>query len=343
MIEIKNLTKQYGQITAVNDISFTANKNEVLGFLGPNGAGKSTTMNMIVGYLPPTSGQILIDGMSMADNPKAVKKKIGYLPELPPLYLDMKVIEYLNFVAGIKEVPRSERDRQVARALSRLKITDMKKRLIKNLSKGYRQRVGFAQALIGDPEVLILDEPTVGLDPNQTMEVRNLINMLKKEHTIIFSSHILQEVSAVCDRIVIIDKGRIKAVDTKENLTDSAKGDIVYIIRVEGKASEAEKKLRGYDGVKNLIEINYINDSNCEFKVEFEDEEARKKTVSALLADDFSLAEIRKVSSSLEEIFASYTRGKNYSGIASDLAAEDKKAESAEEKPEEIKEEKEDN
>ena len=183
MIEIKNLTKKYGQITAVNDISFTANKNEILGFLGPNGAGKSTTMNMIVGYLPPTSGEILIDGMSMNDNPKEVKKKIGYLPELPPLYLDMKVIEYLRFVAGIKEVPKKEREHQVARALSRLKITDMKNRVIRNLSKGYRQRVGFAQALIGDPQVLILDEPTVGLDPNQTMEVRNLINMLRKDHT----------------------------------------------------------------------------------------------------------------------------------------------------------------
>ena len=220
MIEIKNLTKKYGQITAVNDISFTANKNEILGFLGPNGAGKSTTMNMIVGYLPPTSGEILIDGMSMNDNPKEVKKKIGYLPELPPLYLDMKVIEYLRFVAGIKEVPKKEREHQVARALSRLKITDMKNRVIRNLSKGYRQRVGFAQALIGDPQVLILDEPTVGLDPNQTMEVRNLINMLRKDHTIIFSSHILQEVSAVCDRIVIIDKGEIKAVDTKDRLID---------------------------------------------------------------------------------------------------------------------------
>ncbi len=318
MIEIKNLTKQYGQIKAVNNISFTANKNEVLGFLGPNGAGKSTTMNMIVGYLPPTSGQILIDGMSMSDNPKEVKKKIGYLPELPPLYLDMKVIEYLNFVAGIKEVPKSERDRQVARALSRLKITDMKKRLIKNLSKGYRQRVGFAQALIGDPQVLILDEPTVGLDPNQTMEVRNLINMLKKEHTIIFSAHILQEVTAVCDRIVIIDKGVIKAVDTKEHLTGSSEGDIIYLIRIEGNCSEAEKELRSISGVKNIIDINYFDDKTCEFKLEFESEDTRKKVVSHMMSSNFSIAEIRKITSSLEEIFASYTRGKNYSGIASE-------------------------
>ena len=295
MIEIKNLTKQYGQITAVDNISFTANKNEILGFLGPNGAGKSTTMNMIVGYLPPTSGQILINGMSMNDNPKEVKKKIGYLPELPPLYLDMKVIEYLKFVAGIKHVPKSECERQIARALSRLKITDMKKRVIKNLSKGYRQRVGFAQALIGDPEVLILDEPTVGLDPNQTMEVRNLINMLRTDHTIIFSSHILQEVSAVCDRIVIIDKGKIKAVDTKENLITGSADDIVYIVRVGGNYADVEKELRQIQGIKNIMDIQYVDDKTSEFKLELEDEEVRKKIISDLTEKDFSIIEIKKI------------------------------------------------
>ncbi len=315
MIEIKNLTKQYGQITAVDNISFTANKNEILGFLGPNGAGKSTTMNMIVGYLPPTSGQILINGMSMNDNPKEVKKKIGYLPELPPLYLDMKVIEYLKFVAGIKHVPKSECERQIARALSRLKITDMKKRVIKNLSKGYRQRVGFAQALIGDPEVLILDEPTVGLDPNQTMEVRNLINMLRTDHTIIFSSHILQEVSAVCDRIVIIDKGKIKAVDTKENLITGSADDIVYIVRVEGNYADVEKELRQIQGIKNIMDIQYVDDKTSEFKLELEDEEVRKKIISDLTEKDFSIIEIKRLKMSLEEIFASYTRGRAFAGI----------------------------
>ena len=324
MIEIKNLTKQYGSITAVNNISFTANKNEILGFLGPNGAGKSTTMNMIVGFLPPTSGEILIDGMSMNDNPREVKKKIGYLPELPPLYLDMKVIEYLRFVAGIKEVPKSEREHQVARALSRLKITDMKKRVIKNLSKGYRQRVGFAQALIGDPQVLILDEPTVGLDPNQTMEVRNLINMLRKDHTIIFSSHILQEVSAVCDRIVIIDKGQIKAIDTKDKLT-GASSEIVYVIKVEGVCADAEKALRCIDGIKNIMEINFLDEKTSEFKVELEDEEVRKAIVAKMTEEDFAIAEIRRISSSLEDVFASFTRGKSYSGLASSETDEDSK------------------
>jgi len=316
MIEIKNLSKNYGQIAAVKNISFTANKNEILGFLGPNGAGKSTTMNMIVGYLPPTSGEILIDGMSMNDNPKEVKKKIGYLPELPPLYLDMKVIEYLRFVAGIKEVPRAEREHQVARALSRLKITDMKNRVIKNLSKGYRQRVGFAQALIGDPQVLILDEPTVGLDPNQTMEVRNLINMLRKDHTIIFSSHILQEVSAVCDRIVIIDKGQIKAIDTKDHLTGGSADDIIYVLRVEGVCAEAEKVLRETDGIKNIMEINFLDENTSEFKIELESEEVRKTVVSKMIENDFSIVEIRKISMSLEDVFASVTRGKSYSGLA---------------------------
>ncbi len=318
MIEIKNLTKQYGQITAVDNISFTANKNEILGFLGPNGAGKSTTMNMIVGYLPPTSGQILINGMSMNDNPKEVKKKIGYLPELPPLYLEMKVIEYLNFVAGIKQVPGSERERQVARALSRLKITDMKKRVIKNLSKGYRQRVGFAQALIGDPEVLILDEPTVGLDPNQTMEVRNLINMLRNDHTIIFSSHILQEVSAVCDRIVIIDNGKIKAIDTKENLVAESADDIIYIVRVEGNYADVEKELRQIKGIKNIMDIQYVDDKTSEFKLELEDEEVRKKIISDLTEKDFSIIEIKRLKMSLEEVFASYTRGRAFAGINTD-------------------------
>lgn len=324
MIEIKNLTKKYGQITAVNDISFTANKNEILGFLGPNGAGKSTTMNMIVGYLPPTSGEILIDGMSMNDNPKEVKKKIGYLPELPPLYLDMKVIEYLRFVAGIKEVPKKEREHQVARALSRLKITDMKNRVIRNLSKGYRQRVGFAQALIGDPQVLILDEPTVGLDPNQTMEVRNLINMLRKDHTIIFSSHILQEVSAVCDRIVIIDKGEIKAVDTKDRLIGASADDIVYIIRVEGVCSQAENTLREIKGIKNIMEINFLDENTSEFKVELESEDVRKLILTKMMENNLSIAEIKKVSMSLEDVFASFTRGKSYSGLVASENSEEK-------------------
>lgn len=329
MIEIKNLTKQYGSITAVNDISFTANDNEILGFLGPNGAGKSTTMNMIVGYLPPTSGKILIDGMSMEENPREVKKKIGYLPELPPLYPEMKVKEYLKFVAGIKEVPKSEREHQVARALSRLKITDMKSRVIKNLSKGYRQRVGFAQALIGDPKVIILDEPTVGLDPNQTMEVRSLINMLRKDHTVIFSSHILQEVSAVCDRIVIIDKGRIKTVDSKANLTGQTERT-VYVLRVEADIDKCGELLGTIDGIKEIIEANFIDAGRSEFRLDLESEDVRKTILSKLLENEISIEEIKKETKSLEDVFASYTRGK--STVSSTLFAEQEETDAESEK-----------
>ena len=196
MIEIKNLTKYYGGNAAVKNISFTVMDNEILGFLGPNGAGKSTTMNIITGFLPSTSGTVLIGGTDIAEEPSAAKKKIGYLPEIPPVYPDMKVKEYLKFAAGIKGIKGAAKKEQVEDAMEKLKIKDMENRLIRNLSKGYKQRVGFAQALLGDPEYLILDEPTVGLDPSQVVEVRNLIMSLKKDHTIILSSHILQEIQA---------------------------------------------------------------------------------------------------------------------------------------------------
>lgn len=305
MVEIKNLTKKYGQINAVNDISFTAEENQVLGFLGPNGAGKSTTMNMIVGYLPPTSGTILIDGIDISKNPKEAKSKIGYLPELPPLYMDMKVIEYLRFVAGIKNVPKDKRKLQIERAMSRLKITDMKDRVIKNLSKGYRQRVGFAQAIIGEPKVIILDEPTVGLDPNQVLEVRELINKLKKDHTIIFSSHILQEVSAVCDKIVIINKGEIKAVDTMENLSAGSDGKIKIIIKLGG-SKDALETIRKCSDVASVEK-----GSDSSYTVVLNNEAARKALISTLTENDFEISEIQTVKMSLEEIFVKITQG-NY-------------------------------
>ena len=310
MVEIKNLTKKYGQITAVNNISFRAEENEVLGFLGPNGAGKSTTMNMIVGYLPPTSGTITIDGIDIAKNPKEAKSRIGYLPELPPLYMDMKVIEYLKFVAGIKNVPRDKRDLQIDRAMSRLKITDMKNRVIKNLSKGYRQRVGFAQAIIGEPKVIILDEPTVGLDPNQVLEVRDLINKLKKEHTIIFSSHILQEVSAVCDRVVIINKGEVKAVDTMENLSSNGDGKVKLRIKIEGDRYEAADILRKTAGVLDVSDFRKESYKTFEYTVLIDSENSRKHVISALNDNGFSVLEIQTIKMSLEEIFVKITQGK---------------------------------
>src|SRR5690606_21090873 len=213
LIQVENLTKKYGDHLAVDNISFAVEKGEILGFLGPNGAGKSTVMNIITGYISATDGTVKVDGYDILEEPEKVKSRIGYLPELPPLYGDMTVIEYLNFVSDIKGVGKEERQEDIKQVMDLVGIDNVKGRLINNLSKGYRQRVGLAQAILGNPEVLILDEPTVGLDPKQIIEIRNLIKDLGKEHTVILSSHILPEVSAVCDRVIIIDKGKIVASD----------------------------------------------------------------------------------------------------------------------------------
>ena len=267
MITIENLTKFYGKNRAVNNISFTINDNEILGFLGPNGAGKSTTMNMIAGYLPMTSGSVSIFGTDISKDPSKAKRNIGYLPEIPPVYPDMKVKEYLSFCAGLKKIPRSQRKSEIDRVMELLKIKDMKSRLIKNLSKGYKQRVGFAQALLGNPKFLILDEPTVGLDPNQVAEVRKIIKDLKKEHSVIFSSHILSEVSAVCDRVVIINKGDIKAIDAIENLESSFKESLFLNARVAGRQEQIISVIRSVEGVKSITEIEKVGDGVYELKI----------------------------------------------------------------------------
>lgn len=220
MIEVKELTKYYGEHLAVDHLTFSVGEGEILGFLGPNGAGKSTTMNMITGYLSASSGQIRINGTDLYEDPLEAKRNIGYLPELPPLYMDMTVDEYLKFMFRLKKASGMEkREAHIADICERVKLSDVRGRLIRHLSKGYRQRVGIAQAMIGDPKILILDEPTVGLDPNQIMEIRTLIRHLGKEHTVILSSHILQEIQAVCSRILILCEGRLAVDDTKENLT----------------------------------------------------------------------------------------------------------------------------
>ncbi len=220
MIEVKELTKYYGEHLAVDHLTFSVKEGEILGFLGPNGAGKSTTMNMLTGYLSASSGQIRINGTDLSEDPLTAKRNIGYLPELPPLYMDMTVDEYLKFMFRLKKVSGKEkREAHISDICERVKLSDVRGRLIRHLSKGYRQRVGIAQAMIGDPKILILDEPTVGLDPNQIMEIRTLIRNLGKEHTIILSSHILQEIQAVCNRILILCEGRLATDDTKENLT----------------------------------------------------------------------------------------------------------------------------
>ncbi|MBQ8920730.1 MAG: ABC transporter ATP-binding protein [Oscillospiraceae bacterium] len=307
MVEIKNLTKFYGSHPAVLDISFTVNDHEVLGFLGPNGAGKSTTMNMITGCLPSTSGTVLVDGYDIAKQPMEVKKRIGYLPELPPVYPEMRVRDYLYFAAGLKRVPRGERKKQVEDAMERLRITDVQKRVIGNLSKGYRQRVGFAQALLGTPKFLILDEPTVGLDPTQVIEVRHLIQDLARDHTIIFSTHILAEVTAVCERVVIINKGQIRAVDTIANIEASVQGSLKLRMKVEGEIMKVTDIIRETKGVVKIEEVEYDSVGVNAFTVEVESDEVRKPLMTALLAADCMVLEIATEKPSLEEAFVKLT------------------------------------
>ena len=307
MIEIKNLTKFYGRNAAVKNLSFTVNDNEILGFLGPNGAGKSTTMNIITGFLPSTSGTVTINGLDISENPSEAKKMIGYLPEIPPVYLDMKVKEYLKFVAGIKGVKRNERNQQVESAMEKLKIKDVEKRLIRNLSKGYRQRVGFAQALLGDPKYLILDEPTVGLDPNQVIEVRNLIKSLKKDHTIILSSHILAEIQAVCERVVIISHGEIRAVDSIKNLENSLGTSTVLIMKIEGGKDAVSECIKTVPGVSHINDITFEEPEIYTYKIEIEKDEVRKNIMTALIKKDFVIDEVKSEKPDLEEVFVKLT------------------------------------
>jgi ABC-2 type transport system ATP-binding protein len=305
MITIENLTKYYGKNRAVNHISFNINDNEILGFLGPNGAGKSTTMNMIAGYLPMTAGTVTIYGEDISKNPSRAKQNIGYLPEIPPVYPDMKVTEYLFFCAGLKRIPRSERRDEVDRVMDLLKITDVSKRLIKNLSKGYKQRVGFAQALLGNPKFLILDEPTVGLEPNQVVEVRELIKNLRKDHSVIFSSHILSEVSAVCDRVVIINKGDIKAIDTIDNLESSFKDKLVLNIKVAGNQGHINSVIRSVEGVASIIENKSAENGAFEVRVRLngDADTVRNNVMSALIANNLQILEIHTEKPNLEEVF----------------------------------------
>lgn len=305
MITIENLTKYYGSNRAVNNISFTINDNEILGFLGPNGAGKSTTMNMIAGYLPMTDGTVKIEGIDVTEEPVKAKKNIGYLPEIPPVYPDMKVKEYLTFCAGLKQIPRSERKDEVERVSKLLKITDVSGKLIRNLSKGYKQRVGFAQALLGDPKFLILDEPTVGLDPNQVAEVRALIKSLKKGHSIIFSSHILSEVSEVCSRVIIINKGDIRAIDTIENLEASFGDSLVLHIRAKGSKTTAASIIEMTKGVKEMLSIEEISEGVFEFSVQLEGnaDEIRSSIMGELLANKIDIIEIYTEKPNLENVF----------------------------------------
>ena len=306
MITIEKLTKYYGTNRAVNNISFTINDNEILGFLGPNGAGKSTTMNMIAGYLPMSAGKVTIYGSDISKAPVAAKKNIGYLPEIPPVYPDMRVREYLSFCAGLKRIRSAERKDEIARVMKLLKIEDVQDKLIKNRSKGYKQRVGFAQALLGNPKFLILDEPTVGLDPNQVIEVRNIIKDLKKDHSVIFSSHILSEVSAVCDRVVIINKGDIKAVDTIENLEKKLGGSLTLRIKIKGDRTKASNIIELTDGVQEIVSIDAEGNDFYAFAVKLKEgagDDTKNNIMAELIKHGIQISEIYTEKPDLEAVF----------------------------------------
>lgn len=308
MIEVTDLTKKYGDHAAVDHLSFRVEKGQIYGFLGPNGAGKSTTMNMITGYLAPTRGTVIIDGKDIQKEPEEAKKKVGYLPELPPLYMDMTVREYLQFAAELKKVPKKERASQIEKVMEMTGITDMSRRLIKNLSKGYRQRVGLAQAVLGDPELLILDEPSVGLDPKQIIEMRELIRRLKEQHTIILSSHILSEVSAICDHILIISHGKLVASDSPEGLQKLLKGSMELELAVKGEFEKVKSVLEKLDGVESVEHMESAEQDCVKIKVVCKEKADVREAVFYALADErLAILEMTSDKKSLEDIFLELT------------------------------------
>ncbi len=307
MIEVSGLSKRYGNHLAVSDVSFTIEKGEVIGFLGPNGAGKSTIMNILTGYLSLTQGEVKIDGFDVMEYPEEAKKRIGYLPEIPPLYIDMKVNEYLNFIFDLKKV-KFPKKAHINEVMKLVKIDHVANRLIKNLSKGYRQRVGFAQALIGNPDVLILDEPTVGLDPKQIIEIRNLIARLGKNHTIILSSHILSEIQAVCKRVIIINKGQIIADDTPEDLSDRLSNDKSIVARIICSEKEMLEALSTVKGVKSVVSMGCKEPASFDFLIEPKDNcDIRAEVFARVAARGKTLLSLQSNKISLEQVFLRLT------------------------------------
>lgn len=308
MIEVTNLTKKYGDHIAVDHLSFRVEKGQIYGFLGPNGAGKSTTMNIITGYLAATEGTVTIDGKDIQKDPEEAKRSIGYLPELPPLYVDMTVREYLEFVAELKKVPKKERKQQIDEVMEMTQITDMQQRLIRNLSKGYRQRVGLAQAILGYPEVIILDEPTVGLDPKQIIEIRDLIRKLGENHTVMLSSHILSEVSAVCDHIMIIAHGKLVASDSPENLQKLMSGSMELNLEVKGSAAAVKSALQEISQIDRIEENTEASKNVAKMKViSKENADIREQVFYALADAKLPILEMTHAEKSLEDIFLELT------------------------------------
>ena len=327
MIEVSNLVKRYGDHTAVDHLSFQIEKGKIYGFLGPNGAGKSTTMNMITGYIASTEGTVTIDGHDILEEPEKAKKCIGYLPEQPPLYFDMTVLEYMKFAADLKKIPKDKKKAMIEEVMDMVKITDMKNRLIKNLSKGYRQRVGLAQAILGYPEVIILDEPTVGLDPKQIIEIRDLIKSLKKKHTVILSSHILSEVSAVCDYVLIISHGKLVASDTPDNLGKLAAGSNNLNLLVKGEKSRIRQLLEEISGVKEISIEKKSDQEGWNVTVSTEENtDIREEVFFKMAENHYPILEMQSQKISLEEIFLELTEDNK-----KDLSDTDNRIQTAEE------------
>ena len=312
MIEINNLVKRYGDKKAVNGISFTVNDDEILGFLGPNGAGKTTTMNIITGYISSTSGTVKVNGHDILEEPELAKKEIGYLPENPPLYYDMTVKEYLNYICDLKGVAKERRKNQIDRILAMVKIDDVYNRLIGNLSKGYKQRVGIAQAMVGNPPILILDEPTVGLDPNQTIEIRKLIKSLSKSHSIIISSHILSEIQEIADRVVIINRGKVAAIDTIGDLSKRLSGQTKLLMVFKGPVKDCANAVRQIPGVASAVpRLSDKTVSEIEIGIVTDDSYKVRASLFFMMAQKgWPILELRSMDPSLEEVFLNITSGK---------------------------------
>jgi len=313
MIEISNLVKRYGDKRAVNGISFTVNDDEILGFLGPNGAGKTTTMNIITGYISSTSGTVKVNGHDILEEPELAKKEIGYLPENPPLYYDMTVREYLNYICDLKGVAKERRKNQLDRIVSMVKINDVYNRLIGNLSKGYKQRVGIAQALVGNPSILILDEPTVGLDPNQIIEIRKLIKSLSKSHSIIISSHILSEIQEIADRVVIINKGKVAAIDTINDLSKRLSGQTKLLMAFNGPVKDVAIAVRQIPGVSSAVpRLSDNRVGELEIGIVTDDSYKVRTALFFMMAQKgWPVLELRSLDPSLEEVFLNITAGKH--------------------------------
>lgn len=312
MIEVKNVTKKYGKFVAVDNIGFTINEGEIIGLLGPNGAGKSTTMNMLTGFIEQTDGEIVINGHNMLKKPKKAKKEIGYMPEGVPLYTDLTVKEFITYMAEIKNVERKERKEKVQKIIEQTGLKDVEKRLIKNLSRGYKQRVSMAGALVGEPKILILDEPTVGLDPKQITEIRNLIKELGKTHTVILSSHILSEVSQICNKVIIINKGKIVAVDTPENLERKVSSKNCIYVTVEDTENKMEDVKEKIKEITKLELLQNNEDGTKQYMIESkEDIDLRKILFTELAKENITIFEMKKADSTLEDAFMKLIEGGN--------------------------------